>query len=146
MSKKNTPRPLTPRQRRPADYPVDALGPILSSAAKAIRDKVQAALAICAQSALAVAALAVQAHANVVLPNGHAKPISLFFIGVAASGDRKSACDTEALAPIRAREDALVKKHDAERSRYLIQITGWKHAHKAALNKHQSDPAALNLP
>ena len=46
------PRPLI-RELPPADpYPIDALGVVLAPAARAIRDRVQAPLAICAQSAL----------------------------------------------------------------------------------------------
>ena len=93
------PRPLT-RQMPPADvFPVDALGDVLGAAARAIHDRVQAPLAICSQSVLAAAALAVQAHANVELPMGHVRPVSDYFVTVAETGARKSASDTEATWP-----------------------------------------------
>src|SRR5262245_16384928 len=54
------PEPLR-RPLPPADpYPIDALGPILSAAAQRIHDVVQAPAALCGQSILAAAALAVQ--------------------------------------------------------------------------------------
>src|SRR5258707_4000007 len=92
------PRPLM-RHLPPADpFPVDALGDLLGAAARAIHDRVQAPLAICGQSVLAAATLAAQGHADVVLPigQGQARPLSSYFVTVAATGERKSACDTEA--------------------------------------------------
>jgi hypothetical protein len=84
------PRPLT-RELPPADpFPVDALGDVLAPAARAIHDRVQAPAAICGQSVLAAATLAVQAHADLTLPigGGRARPISNFFASVAATGER----------------------------------------------------------
>jgi hypothetical protein len=71
-------------------------------------------MALCGQSVLATAALATQAHGNVELPTGHAKPLSCFFLAVAASGERKSACDDEALRPVRTREKALRAVYEAD--------------------------------
>src|SRR5215469_7240689 len=68
--KPEPPRPLM-RELPPADpFPVDALGEVLVTAARAIHDRVQAPLAICGQSVLAAAALANQGHADVELPIG----------------------------------------------------------------------------
>src|SRR5688572_33475243 len=53
-------RPLVP----PSPYPLDALGPVLSAAAKRIHEVVQAPAALCGQSVLAAAALAAQQHAD----------------------------------------------------------------------------------
>ena len=76
--KPEPPRPLM-RELPPADpFPVDALGDVLGDAARAIHDRVQAPMAIGAQSVLAAAALAVQGHADVELPigGGSARPVS----------------------------------------------------------------------
>ncbi|HXH00241.1 MAG TPA: YfjI family protein [Sphingomicrobium sp.] len=89
------PRPLRRALRAGDSYPLDALGSIIASAVQGTQDLIQAPVEICAQSALSHAALAVQAHANVVLPTGHARPLSLFLLSVASSGDRKSAADRE---------------------------------------------------
>ena len=60
-------RPLY-RELPPAlDFPIDALGP-LRRAAEAIQEFTQVPPAICAQSVMAGATLAVQAHYNVDLP------------------------------------------------------------------------------
>src|SRR5829696_6600992 len=74
------PRPLR-RAPGPADtFPVGALGEVLAAAARGIREKVQAPIAICAQSVLAAATLAVQARVDVQLPTGQARPISGYFV------------------------------------------------------------------
>src|SRR3989442_3643222 len=90
------PRPLM-RDMPPADrFPVDALGDVLAPAAHAIQDRVQAPLAICGQSVLAAATLAVQAHADVELPMRQLRPLTNFYMTIAATGERKSAVDAEA--------------------------------------------------
>lgn len=100
-------------------YPVKALGKILSDGAAAIADKVGCPLEIAAQSVLAAAALATQAHADVIHPaTREARPLSLFLITVAASGERKSAADSFALAPIKLREAELHETHERDQRIY----------------------------
>ena len=101
------PVPLFPPIPPSAPYPVDALGSLLAKAANAISNKIQVPVAMAAQSVLAAAALAAQAHCDVRLPFGQQRPLSLFFVTVAASGDRKSSADNEALRPIRRYEICL---------------------------------------
>jgi len=52
----------------------------------------QAPAALAAHSALAIASLAVQGHANVETLGG-SRPLSLFLLTIAGSGERKSTCD-----------------------------------------------------
>src|ERR1700680_4679312 len=114
-TKSDPPRPLM-RDLLPADpFPAEALGDLLASAARAINDRVQAPIAICGQSVLAAATLAVQGHANVELPTKHAKPLSSYFVTVAATGERKSAVDHEALWPVQKREATLREASPSER-------------------------------
>lgn len=108
------PLPLFPPMPRGEAYPIHALGPVLAPAARAIASKVQVPGATAAQSVLGAAALAAQAHANVRLPFGQTRPLSLFLMTVAGSGDRKSSADNEALWPIRKREKALREIYDQE--------------------------------
>ena len=139
------PRPLM-RELPPADpYPIDALGDVLASAARAIHDRVQAPLAIGAQSVLRAAALAVQGHADVVLPigPGQARPLSCYLITIALSGERKSACDTEAMWPIRRREAALRSQHDIDAQRYANDRAGYDRAREMALKNGKGDRATM---
>jgi len=114
-AKVEAPAPL-PLFRTPAPakaYPVAALGDILSGAVMAIMDKVHCPDALAAQSVLANAALAVQPHADVVHPStGDARPISLFLVTVAASGERKSAADKLASEPVTIRELELREEYE----------------------------------
>jgi hypothetical protein len=132
------------RELPPADpFPVEALGDILEPAARGINDLVQAPMAICGQSVLAAAALSVQAHANVELPMGHAKPLSCYFVSVAATGERKSAVDKEALWPVRKREAVLRQAFPGERLDYENNETAWKKARDTAAKKAKGDQARI---
>ena len=96
------PLPLL-RETPPGEaYPVDALGP-LREAVVAVQDISQAPVAIAAQSALAVASLAVQGFADVETLGGDA-PCSLFCLTIAESGERKSTCDRLLIGGLRAFE------------------------------------------
>jgi hypothetical protein len=137
--KPEPPRPLM-RELPSADpFPVDALGDVLAPAARAIHDRVQAPLAICGQSVLAAATLAVQGHSDVELPTRQVKPLTNFYITIAATGERKTAVDTEALWPVRKREAALRENYDALRLDYLNSKTAWEKAREAATKKAKGD-------
>jgi hypothetical protein len=119
------PIPLFPPLPPAEPFPVDALGPVLARAAQAIARKVQAPEAIAAQSVLSVAALAAQSLADVVLPYGQSRPLSLFLVTVAGSGDRKSTADNEALWPVRKHERDLQSAFDEAMKTYRIAIAAW---------------------
>lgn len=104
--KMEEPQPLVREIPEGEAYPVEALGPI-REAVEAVYDKTQAPIAIAAQSALSVASLAVQGFADVETLAGFA-PASLFCLTVAASGERKSACDKLLMSGLREHEaDAM---------------------------------------
>lgn len=128
------PRPLLRELPPPTPFPAEALGSVLRPAAEAIQAITRAPLAIAGQSVLAAATLAVQACADVVLPIGHARPVSAFFLTIAASGERKSACDHEALWPIRTREKVLRDEHAAKIDDYENDWAAWDSARKKVLN------------
>jgi hypothetical protein len=138
-----SPRPLM-REVPPADpFPIDALGPILKGAALAIHDRIQAPLAICCQSVLAAATLAVQGHINVVLPNGQKKPVSNYFITVAKTGERKTAADIEAMTAVQEYEEALRAAFDVDLASYLNDETAWK-VGRENIEKLGKGPKALS--
>ncbi|WP_152048271.1 YfjI family protein [Aureimonas psammosilenae] len=120
------PLPLYPELLPSEEYPVDALGPTLSKAAQAIANKIQVPPAIAAQSVLAVASLGAQAHADVLMPFGQERPLSLFLVTLAGSGDRKSSADAEALWPIRKREKALKEEYDLAIKDWSIEAAAWQ--------------------
>jgi hypothetical protein len=137
------PRPLI-RELPPADaFPVDALGDVLGAATRAINERVQAPMAICGQSTLGAATLAAQAHADVELPTGQVKPISNFFVSVAATGERKTATDSEALWPFRKRETVLRENYDRALPEYENAKIAWEKARDHAVKKAKGDCAAI---
>lgn len=123
-------------------YPIDALGP-LTEAAFAVHDISQAPLAIAAQSALSVASLAVQGHADVETLVGYA-PCSLWCMTIAESGERKSTCDRLLMLGAREyeQEQERIYKTDfaewgkekviweATRKRFLAEIASGKEPSK----------------
>ena len=125
---------LLMREPSPADpFPIEALGTVLAPAARGINDRVQAPMAICGQSVLAAAALAIQGHADVVLPNGQVKPLSIYCITVAASGERKSSCDAEATWPIRRREEYLRERYELDLASYNNEKLAFEKSRDAAV-------------
>ena len=133
--------PLPPAET----FPVNALGPFLAEAASAIAAKVQVPIEIAAQSVLAASALAVQAHADVRLPYGQTRPTSLDFVTIAASGDRKSSADNEALRPVRHREKALREEFDAAMKDYRIDVAAWNATKKKIESDGKLDHDARRL-
>ena len=89
------PLPLVRPAPPPEPFPADALGPVLAPVARALHELVQSPLAMGANSVLAAATLAAQPHVNIELPigRGEIKRVSLYFITVGKSGERKSATD-----------------------------------------------------
>lgn len=121
------PEPI-PLPEKPATlvYPVEALGPIIGEAAKAITQHVQVPLGIAAQALLAAAALVAQPHVNVARGKIGTGPVSLYCLSVAESGDRKSATDRLALKPVREFEEARRVEQKAELKRYHSNLAAWE--------------------
>jgi hypothetical protein len=139
------PRPLMRELPQADPFPVDALGSVLGSAARAIHDRVQAPMAICGQSVLATATLAVQGHADVVLPigAGRTKPISAYFITVAETGERKTECDFQAMWPVRERERELRDRYDAASDSYTNEKIAWEKAREEVVKQGKGMRAVI---
>lgn len=120
------PTPLASPAMPPMPYPINALGDVLMDAARAIAAKVQCADAMAAQSVLAVASLAAQALADVRLPYGQTRPLSLFCLTIASSGDRKTSADSEAMAPVRMREKQLREVFEPCAKDHAVALAAWR--------------------
>jgi hypothetical protein len=139
------PRPLM-RELPPADpFPSHALGHVLTPAVRAIHDRVQAPLGICAQSVLAAATLAVQGHADVELPTGQRRPLTCYFLTVAATGERKTATDGEALRPVQMRETTLRDAYGAERQHFENSKLAWDKAREATIKQAKGDLTRIKV-
>ncbi|WP_440616923.1 YfjI family protein [Cysteiniphilum sp. 6C5] len=88
-----TPIPLSHISANKHEYPIDALPEIIRNAVKSYADYGQQPIALLANSALSNISLACQGLANVARDAVLVSPISMYFITVASSGERKSAAD-----------------------------------------------------
>ncbi len=122
------PQPLVAEIHPGEPYPVAALGP-LGEAVGAVQGAVQAPVAIPAQSALSVASLAVQGFADVETLGGP-RPVSLYALTIAQSGERKSSCDAPFMAALRDHER---EQANAQR----LEMQSWRNAQ--ALYKGERD-------
>ncbi len=145
------PEPLRAPMLNSKPYPIEELGKVLGAAAKALHDTIKAPLTLCCQSVLASASLAAQAHYDVMLPWGEKKPLSLFLLTIAESGERKSGVDDVVLGAAKAQERQDMEVYATEAKLYEAELSQWKDivdaANKAAAkakNQAASDQAAEN--
>lgn len=125
------PVPLLREVAESQPYPVAALGP-LQAAVVAVQRWTQAPAAIPAQSALSVAALALQGHAEVETLGGY-RPLSLYCLTVAASGERKSSCDEKLMQAMQEFEREQGRAYRDARKAWAIDHAIWKKRHDKAL-------------
>ena len=101
------------------DYPMDALGP-LAEVCRVISRGVQVDPAIVGQSLLGAASLLTQSVADVRAADSE-KPLSLFFLTIADSGDGKSTVENIALAAITAHQRQKKQEYDLEVEAYKLE-------------------------
>ncbi|WP_306047589.1 YfjI family protein [Nioella sp. MMSF_3534] len=118
------PQPLVGEITPGKDYPVEHLGP-LRDAVEAVQGKVQAPIAIPAASALAVASLAVQGFANVETLGGP-RPVSLYALTIAKSGERKTSCDGPFMTALRDHEKVKAKAQREVMQHWENEHALWK--------------------
>ncbi|WP_428564612.1 MAG: YfjI family protein [Solidesulfovibrio sp. DCME] len=134
LGRVHQPLPLKRAVASPRPFPVDCLGPVLGPAAKATSEATGAPLALAGQSFLAAATLAVQGHADAII-DGRRFPISNNFFTVAASGERKSATDTEALFPHYDYENTSHELYEAGMAEYRRRKSAFDKIHTQALKR-----------
>lgn len=118
------PQPLLRRVAPREAYPVQALGP-LRAAVEAVQGMTQAPVAIPAASALAVASVAVQGFADVDTLGGQ-RPLSLYLLTIAQTGERKSSCDAPLMAALRDFERDEAQAHRTDLASWQNAQALWK--------------------
>lgn len=126
------PEPLRAPMAEAEPYPVNALGDVLGTAAIALHESVKAPLALCAQSVLAAASFAAQAHFDAHMPWGEIKPLSLAMLTVGESGERKSGVDDLVLGAAKAQERAEMATYEADMESFESEMAAWKAASEQA--------------
>ena len=122
----NPPVPLTHGLNNETPYPFDALPNTLQQVVNAYQCYGQQPLSLVACGALANLSLACQSLANVARDSYLVSPVSLYFLVIASSGERKSAADNVFSKAIRQWEAAVRKKREPERLSALTQHKAWQ--------------------
>jgi len=123
-------------------FPVDALGPILGPAAKVIQRATKAPMAMCGNSVLAAATLAVQPYADIEI-DGRVFPLSNFFLTVGGSGERKTAVDDLALFPHTEIQDTRTVEYKREKKLFEKEMEIYKKAKDKALSQKNKERDAM---
>jgi hypothetical protein len=131
-SQGSQPEPLRAPLSVPEPYPVVELGGILGAAATALHETVKAPLALCAQSVLAAASFAAQAHFDAEMPWGEIKPLSLALLTIGVSGERKSAIDDLVLGAAKAQERDEMQGFEESQVTFEAALSAWKSASEVA--------------
>jgi len=127
---KLTPEPLRRLALSSNQFPVDVLGPILKPAALKMHEMIQAPLAICGQSVLAGASLALQGLIDIEI-DGRRRPVSEYFLSVGGTGERKTAVDEAALAPHRIKDRELYDNYLIEKELHGVELDVWNSQRKS---------------
>lgn len=126
------PEPLTRGHGEPAAYPVEALPGALAAAVQEVASYVQCPVAMAAASALTGLSVAGQGLADVHRDGTLHGPVSLFFLVLAESGERKTAVDKQFFGPIRTWEQQQEERRAPEVADYQADVIRWE-AERAAL-------------
>jgi hypothetical protein len=132
-SQDEAPRPLRRSLPDSEPFPVAALA-TLAEPTLLLSKTIQAPLALCGQSMLAAATLAVQSYRDIEI-DGRIIPLSENFLSVGESGERKTAVDTEVLRPHRAHEKFLRDQYEAKLLDHEDDLAAYKKAREEALKK-----------
>jgi hypothetical protein len=106
---------------------------------------VQAPDALIGMNVLATTSFASQGLVDVRLPSGQVRPVSINFLSIADSGERKSAVDGIVSAPIYAHDEARAVKYAHDLARYMCDMKVWQAKDqvlrsKLKKNAHHDEP------
>jgi putative DNA primase/helicase len=120
-----TPHPLT-AEILPKPYPLDALPGIIQAVIAEVRKATQAPPALVAASALSAVSAVCQVHIDVARGENLRGGVQLFFMTVAESGERKSACDRLLFRAIREYDKAQGDARGAAERLYHGKKRAWE--------------------
>ena len=126
------PQPIVRAIKAGEPYPVEALGP-LKGDVTFVQGQTLAPIAIPAQSALAVASLAVMGFADVETLISRS-PTALYFLSIASSGERKSTCDSFFMKQVRAHESEMARQQAKAMGSWADETAIWKAKRGELLN------------
>lgn len=125
-------------------FPIEALGPYMANATKAIAEKTSAPIEMVCSSILAGAAICVQPLYNIEA-FGSLRPLSLFFLTIAESGERKTTVDKIILSEHYKWRQEKMKVYATEISKYIDEIEEWGASDKKKRGRKPIKPKAPML-
>lgn len=120
-------------------YPLDVLPEMLKAAVVEVQAFTKAPVAMVACSAVSALSLAAQALYDVQRAEGLTGPISLFFLTVANSGERKTTMDGMFSAPIQEYETRCATEAKTSISEYTADLAAWDATRKGILDRISKD-------
>ena len=129
------PLPLTLERESEAFYPIDALPSSIQKLVLSYQNYGKQPVSLIASTALANLSLACQSLALVARDEFLVSPVSLYFIVIAHSGERKSAADTLFSKPIRNWEQRIRKKREPKVLSALTEHKTWQVERDGLLSK-----------
>jgi hypothetical protein len=123
-------------------FPIHALPPRIRIPLMECQGIIKSAPELLASSALSVVSLACQDKIDVVRPGGLRGPITLFFVSIAESGERKSSGDRVMSHEVRAFE---AKHHDSHQplfERYKAELSSWEERRRRLITRLNDDALA----
>lgn len=101
--------------------------------------------ALIAMSILGAISMSCQGLIDVRLPSGQIRPVSLNFVTIAESGERKTAVDGIVSAPIHAHDEARMVKYQDDLAQHTSDMAVWQaidqvHSRKLKMAASQGDP------
>ncbi len=119
------------------EFPLNNLPKVLAGAVEVIADGVQVPVEIAGSSILATASLVTQGKANIKI-DSRIIPLSLFFLTIAGSSDRKSTTDTLAMKPVSHWQLLQIKDYNEQMEQYK-NICLWYEHQKSSILKSKND-------
>lgn len=130
-----TPLPLQKQLTEEAPYPIDALPRILQQTITGYQEYGQQLISLIASNALANVSVSCQALANVGRDKHLVSPISMYFLFVASSGERKSAIDNAFSQAARQWEAANRRRSERAVKTAISHHKAWKMEHDGVLSQ-----------
>jgi len=133
LKEKNRTQPIPLRSSNQSPYPINSLPDIIKNAITAYAEYGQQPISLLASSALSHVSLSCQGLANVARDNLLISPVSMYFITVASSGERKTAADKVFNQGIRQWEENTINELMPEYERQKSEYLSWSVQRKAML-------------
>ena len=116
---------ITPNVPSHDEFPINALPPKLRKDILTVRDYSQVPTGLAVMSALGTISIAAQSLINVKHPKDFQVPCCLFFMSLAKSGERKTACDKIFTKELKERQRELFREQQENDRKYQAELRSW---------------------